>query len=853
MTHANAAPRRDPSKTFTRHALALVLLLAACAAARAQTTSATDGSTPEGMKPGAPAGSYRLSGFDNVNFFNGNLNFRLPLLGVGGRGSASSSVSLTIERKWGVARTLSNPATYFPETGGWSGLEVGYGPGVLVGRLAGATSLTCGGQVEVNSLLRLTFISSDGTEYELRDTAAYGDPGTTQYLNCQVSDTTQRGTEFVTADGTSATFISDTALQDGYNGAPEQIYPWGYLMLRDGTRYRIEGGLVRWQRDRNGNKVGYDYDAAGRVMKITDSLGREVTFGYGPSQTVPYSDTITYNGFGGAARTIRVRYGMMGTALRGDQTLKSEHDLFPSLNGASTSGAYDTVVATSVELPDGRSYHFKYNSYAELARVELPTGGAFEYDWDGGFTLNSPGLYFVGAASTGSYHVYRRVVERRVYPDGGAGASFASRMTIGKPDANNTAGSYAEVKSYDGAGALLAWERHHFYGTVKVDPNRKPTDYEKWKTGREWKTEAFDPAFSTTAAARTTMQTWQQPVGGQRWPLATAETSDAARTNEPQVTRVQATLAETGQVSKQEFAYDFYVNRTDVREYDYWTGSTPPAHATRHTHTDYLTAAAYVNADANPGLGASLRGLPAAQQVYAVNTSTGQETPVAKSETHYDETPPAPYGPVTGWADPGTPARGNATRTGSWVDTTNTWVEARAEYDQCGSPVKTIDALGHETQVGYSPAYAYAYATSVTTAAPAPTPVPDPSGGPDFGAGAFGSAAGFTSLTAYDFSTGLVTSATDANGETTAYDYTDPLDRLKAVARPDGGATTYDYGRYNNAGRVSDYVRTATSLDPARSVVSYQFFDGLGRPDRSFLSEGGSPEIWLTSDTRYDA
>ena len=32
-------------------------------------TTATDGSTPLGLQPGAPAGSYPLSGFDNVNLY----------------------------------------------------------------------------------------------------------------------------------------------------------------------------------------------------------------------------------------------------------------------------------------------------------------------------------------------------------------------------------------------------------------------------------------------------------------------------------------------------------------------------------------------------------------------------------------------------------------------------------------------------------------------------------------------------------------------------------------------------------------------------------------------------------------
>src|SRR6266851_5790441 len=47
--------------------------------------NALQSETPLAMTPGAPAGSYALSGFDNVNLYNGNLNFSLPLLKIGGR------------------------------------------------------------------------------------------------------------------------------------------------------------------------------------------------------------------------------------------------------------------------------------------------------------------------------------------------------------------------------------------------------------------------------------------------------------------------------------------------------------------------------------------------------------------------------------------------------------------------------------------------------------------------------------------------------------------------------------------------------------------------------------------------
>jgi hypothetical protein len=46
-----------------------ILALAAWSVAHAQ-QYATDGTTPLGLSPGTPTGSYPLSGFDNVNLFN---------------------------------------------------------------------------------------------------------------------------------------------------------------------------------------------------------------------------------------------------------------------------------------------------------------------------------------------------------------------------------------------------------------------------------------------------------------------------------------------------------------------------------------------------------------------------------------------------------------------------------------------------------------------------------------------------------------------------------------------------------------------------------------------------------------
>src|SRR5688572_16509035 len=256
----------------------LTLLLLSGAQAQ---TSPTDGSTPSALTPGAPAGSYVLSGFDNVNLYNGHLNFSLPLLSIGGRGAALMTLPLLIERTWQI-ETIQ-----IPESGGsgtiihvaqpnwWMGMEP-YGLGKLVARHAGEGETTCGGGRNLYNitLTRLTFTAPDGTEYELRDQQSNGQPARPD-ITCATE--VARGQVFVTADGTSATFTSDTIIYDqiinpGPPGGPNFSSPSGHLMMRDGTRYRIDNGQVSWLRDRNGNKLTITYGPQSHVSMITDSL-----------------------------------------------------------------------------------------------------------------------------------------------------------------------------------------------------------------------------------------------------------------------------------------------------------------------------------------------------------------------------------------------------------------------------------------------------------------------------------------------------------------------------------------------------------------------------------------------------
>ncbi|MET0624140.1 MAG: RHS repeat-associated core domain-containing protein [Pyrinomonadaceae bacterium] len=872
-----------PLSCLRATALLLALLTTA---AYAQTASATDGTTPAGLKAGAPAGNYSLSGFDSVNLYSGNLNFQLPLLGVGGRGGAGMTMTLSIDSvKWKVDKDTSDGLTVHSlNPNWWEGLKPGYGPGVLQGRRdckVMVMSNQCG-----QSLTRLTFTTSGGTEYELRDQLYGGQPK---------GSGAARGKVFVSADGTAATFLSDANISDPVM-APSLVYPSGLLMLADGTRYRIDLGVVTWMRDRNGNRMAFAYDPYYRVTNVTDSLNRQVTVTYANLTTVMY-DQITYKGFGGEQRTIKVWHSNLGQALRAGYSLQTYGQLFPELsNGA---GAYDPDdVVSAVEMPDGRTYLFFYNPYGELARVALPTGGAVEYDYTAGSGV---------VEHLDDFHVYRRVAERRVLADG---TNVESRQVYGATyNAPGEAKPWqtAVTVEHRGPTALLAKDRHYFYGspTASLFEYAAGPKYPSWKEGREYQTEALDT--DGTTVLRRTASEWRQRAAVGWW----AGSADEAPANDPRVVETVATVEPGGAnlVSKttsldpadstgQTVGFDRYNNRTDVWEYGY--GATPGTVGAlvRRTHTDYLTtnttggttydyacdpSTTCANANITAGV-VHIRRLPAQSLVYdaagAVQARTAYEYDNYAADALH-----APLIARTGISGldaaftAGYLTRGNVTLTTGYGNAASSTgaVSSAVQYDVAGNAVKTIDARGYATTFDFSDHFGAPDGEARLNTAPAELSTPGQT------SYAFmtkvTNALGHTSYGQYDYYLGKPVDGEDTNGVVTSGYYNDPLDRAKRVVRAVGTAaqsqTTFVYDLAARAvtttGDLNNYddnlLKSQTLYDGLgrtvetrqyESAVNYttvgQVFDALGRVSQSsnpYRPWQGESPVWTTTD--YDA
>ena len=843
----------------------MILALISVSAAYGQTTrSSLDGTTPLALTPGAPAGSYTLSDFEHINLFNRRFNFSLPLVTVGGRGAASHTSTLQIESKWSVdhetrpnivcdssgCTTFPPTHYYYPTTAWWGHLVPGYGPGVLQGRYGGKEPNPPPGCPSAilkyfETLSRITFTAGDGTEYEFRDQRYDGQPKRPTSAPCSTTPSTNRGNVFVSRDGSAATLILDSDVLDIESpNAPEHFfYPSGYMILKDGTRYRIENGRVNWIRDRNGNRTDFGYDQFSRVSTVTDSLKRQITYSYA-GQNGTQSDFITFKGFQGAARTIEIGYASLGAALRPDQTLKEKSQLFPTLTPIG--GTYNPTVVAYAKLPDGRQYTFSYDSYGLLARIVLPTGGGIAYDYS----------VTTAISANEGRAVVVQLSERRHYPDGAAGQDFASKTVYESDFGAFDDSCKVKTYAYDDQHnlALRSIEEHYFLGNPRGTLLTGPTEYSGGLTGKEVRTDVFEEDGETLL--RRTEYAWQQR------PTVTWFDPNVnwAIPNDPRLVETVATLADTNQVSKQRFSHDQYNNVTDTWEYDF--GVAAPGPLIRHTHASYLTTNSHQgNADYAADYNIHIRNLPVEKIVYDASGNVRSQTDYIYD--HYEV-----FAPV---GRPGIVQHADTLHYGAWGNLTEvilrnpggapSEVHLHNQYDIAGNLVKAVDGRGNSTDFDYSDRFD----SSPDDEAQSNAGAPELAGGFSY---AFPTkvtnALGHTTYTQYDYYLGMPVNTEDANGIVSSVAYNDALDRptqgiqarYKITTPPcappsicvpaEKRQTTITYDDTNHV------ITTTSDRDTFNDNIlkSKVYYDGLGRTWRSAAYEGST---WTIKYMKFDA
>jgi RHS repeat-associated protein len=923
---------------------------------------------------GAPAGSYSLSGFDNVNLYNGNLNFSLPLLKVGGRGEAQLPINLNINSmRWQVNRdtfggtmppsmgNLTAVITWYagdtfnsmPASGylWWmdfnpvnaeshpmfivNGLPItnvpgptgagniyysfgpselqkvnsGYGPGIMQQRTANRGGGMMAPAYYVGSALtRIVFTAPDGTEYELIDQKTGGivRSGASQFPF-------NRGKSFASRDGSNIIFESETDIIEYFSRDEVQPViadpgPTGYLTFPDGTKYRIRHGLVDWMRDRNGNTITFTYGTDPnneatykQVLTTTDSLGRVVSVDYKviDSATNSTFDRINYKAWNAATgsledRAIKIWRGRLRDALREGYTIGTFGSLFSAYEQAPaiTETAYNPEnVATAVELPDGRRYQLRYNPYNEIAQVTLPTGGVVEYDYQMTMTGTS---------------VYRRLIERRVYKNNLARIPELTQTYTAAYSPTNTGFNAVNttVVVQQNGNFPQTKEKHHFHGSATAI---QWGFYSPWRDGLEYQTDTY--ASDGTTLLRSVRTLWDQ-----RAPVSWYQNSpDTSPPNFPRVKSVTTELHDVpgGAIAARKmFGYDesnSFNNQTDVWEYAFGASDpsgtpTPGDTLLRHTQTAYLLTGSTGGPTPTPTPGSTpdpspsptppegcrcnnrtgssgasaeeyfrqnLVRLPAEVLIYDVVNN--QEQLKARTEYIYDETTLLPRVGISGWTEPGSLARGNATTTKRWINPAdnNAFAAGKAKYDQAGNVIETTDANNKVTSIQFEDCFGFADGNARACGSRQTYALPT----------SVTNALGHTAYAKYDYYSGTPVTTEDANGVNTNMFYNDPLGRITQVVSAAGTTlqrqssfiyndtarritTKSDLSAFNDNKLKSETLydglgratETHTYERSSNFVTAKQFYDGLGRVVRATNPyRATSDPTYGEVESRYDA
>lgn len=821
------------------------------------------------------------SNFERLNLFSGHVDFVYPVLPVLGRGGAKYTMTLVIDNQVSVEGSVS----YWARVLQRELTNPRYGPGSLtVARSTGVGELCIypppnSDQFYIDSYRStvLNLALPDGSVIVLRD--ALYDGNMLPPSGCNNHPPSLRGKIFTSKNGSAITFTSDSDIYDN-----DQIIalplsgPTGDLWFSDGTKYRIDKGRIMSIRDRQGNTLSFTYESysypypyqfpgtsitseAWRLKTARDSLDRQVTIAYDVQAGGSFGtcDEITYTDFGGTTtQTIRISKANLESVFRDSGTVPQTYQqLFPGMPqgfGASyVPGTLNPKVVSAIWFPNGKGYQFRYDVYGDLTRVVTPGGAAIEYDWAAGMT----GLPVQGSASWADS--YRRVIQRRTYPDG---TTLEGKTTFTRPEQatlrtpqnfpsyyvyGSTVG-YVDVDHLDPVNndKVLWRERHHYYGhaasggiTLRFAP---------YKQGKELDVEVFGE--NAAPLLRRVTYEWRQRAPVTWWQTTQFITTDDQPENDPRMVETVTTLADANLVTKQSsinpsnqsVAFDQYNNQTDLWEYEFGPGT--PGALVRHTHTDFVNDTNYTSLPTSGS--AYLLRLPRTVSLYAVN-SNGAESLIANTEFTYDQPQylASPYGSVPGWTDPGAVPRGNATSITRWVNFDGTafsvfplgsYITIHAKYDQCGNVVSAWDGKGNESQIAYSSTYAFALPTSTTSA--------DPDGA--------GPLTSLVSSTEYDLSTGLVTATYDANNVKTTLAYGDTLRRVTQVIRAANDAavkaqTTYSYD--DDALTVTMTSDLNTYDDNLLKRIT--LFDGFGRPKEARTYETSG--TYITTKQEYDA
>jgi RHS repeat-associated protein len=745
-----------------------------------------DGNYGSGDNPGNTVGN-PPGGLEDAGAGSGNFQITAPVLDLQSRGGGISLALTYNSRLWTKANT---DITYDIDKGfpapGW---HLGVGKMILPGGNSGAM-----------------IVEPDGTRR--------GYTGTV---------TTYGSSQWFTGYTIDGSFIDYG--YSGYNG-----YTTGYARYPNGT-YVSYGAGYDWViyptsiQDVNGNvtTITYVNNQGPRISSISDTMGRVIQFHYDAYNLLT---AVTAPGLsGGSPRTlVRLHYKQLGLSYQFSGLTPRVRNSVPWVVDA----IYYPATGTGYWFNDSDSY----STYGMIRKSIEQRGMGFSAG-----SLNEQGTVYQGAMTKQELYNYPQYAT--------AGLTDAPTYTT-STESWTKDGSNIETTT---TNYLVQMNSNPRKVTITAPNGLKSVQYayyapNQWYDGLMYLDETRN-ANAGDALLQSSEASWQQGAYASPRPAWIKQTN------------------EFGQVTRKEFSYATTYNAvTSTRDYDYNNAML------REVRTQYVNNANYTNNH--------IFKLPSIVETYAGDGVTR----VNRTELTYDEesgsladTPGVinfsesynPYAPqywvdsycieydpswgyCTQWGggyyestyQPGTGYRGLVTTIKSYADAAglnNSTAEIETRrYDMTGNLIKASKYCDATTPcenqlITYTSATQYAYPQSTTrgSLSTANTQV--------------------VTSSAYDFNTGLLTSATDANGRTSSTNY------FPDSLRVDYTTTPYRYGNagytrflYDDANLVTTETLYTDQHVVAKQNIRYINGHGKVRLEKA-LGSGG---VYDVVDTYYD-
>jgi RHS repeat-associated protein len=532
-----------------------------------------------------------------VNTANGNLHLEIPLGTYPQRGSRPLTFKLVYDSRIWSATTVwawnQNPII----AQGWGGWRMV--SSVDPGTISYSTSqIPCNGIGNPLGTLNYNFLwyASDGTPHLF--------PGST-YSNCP----NPANATFAASDSSGYSLsVTNSVIND--------------IASPDGTNVLLGGN------DRNGNYFGGSINTtAGNSASgnIVDTLGRTPLVKTNNCGT----NLICYDLLNSQGGTMRVKVTTQSIPV---------HTAFSQQSVTEFSG--NITVIQNIQLPDGSSYQFGYDSgttsghYGELKSLTLPTSA----------TVNFGYSVFLDALGKKNHWVtsYTAGGGTWTYSPGSADTSLKTqRVTVTKPS--------GDTKTYSFTLNNGAWRNWVSYSSGKVI------------------SQSWNSSPCTTAPNA---------------PACTGNTNFQLQTETTSLPGPAGTLNQTVQL-----VYPDNSNSlpTQVSEWNYYIGSLPtnPTRITKFTYYGYNEPASVIVTDGSQN--------KLAETDYGYDESGGL-TAGPTGIMHHDD---VNFGSSR-------TTRGNLTSVKQWISGTNFITSNTMVYDITGQPVQSKDANNHLTTFSYT-------------------------------------------------------------------------------------------------------------------------------------------------------